>query len=376
MGKRKKEQTHQSGISQAEFLTWQVARRGTTNPTKQNNPVWAWLFEEKCNAYIANEIFKGESPFTREAGWCNDRFGQTTTYLPDGRIIYIAGEHEDSYDPDFYIYNDVIVKHPNGELDFYGYPTEVFPPTDFHTATLIDKHIWIIGNLGYWNERKNRQAIPIYKLAIDTLKIEAVCATGESPLAICKHSAAYLPDLGVIQIMGGEIWQGNEHENNNTVWHLNLSTLTWTKKHQQQRTKFQCRRQDNGYMALDMLRILAAAIAENNTHDIERTKSYLIEKLGHNFNLAVLEQLYDFPFTHDPIQHYESGWDYYWTMIDGVKVTCEEDIFSFIVHIEDSIDRKRLDALKKHLVRVMGQLHGKPFVIDAYEDSVNSMSDL
>ncbi len=39
----------------------------------------------------------------RSAGWTNQRFGQTTTVLPDGRTLAIAGEHEDSYDPDFWI---------------------------------------------------------------------------------------------------------------------------------------------------------------------------------------------------------------------------------------------------------------------------------
>ena len=45
-----------------------------------------------------------EQPF-----WSWQRFGRTSTALPDGRVIHIAGEHEDFYDPDFCIYNDVMV---------------------------------------------------------------------------------------------------------------------------------------------------------------------------------------------------------------------------------------------------------------------------
>ena len=38
--------------------------------------------------------------------------GRSTVWLPDGRVVLIAGEHEDSYDPDFCIYNDVVVIQP------------------------------------------------------------------------------------------------------------------------------------------------------------------------------------------------------------------------------------------------------------------------
>lgn len=365
MVKRKKNKTHHSGLSQAEFLDWRSPRRGTTNPTRQNNAVWRWLFISKLNAYQSNQQFKGPDPFVAGPGWSNDRFGQTTTYLPDGRTIYIAGEHEDSYDPDFYIYNDVIVQHPNGELDFYGYPTDVFPPTDFHTATLVGNYIWIIGNLGYFDERKTKNTIPIHTLNASTLVMESISATGESPPSICHHSAAYLPENNNIQIMSGEIWQDKESEKNNTVWHFDLNTLSWAKKHEQQHINFQCRCEDNGYMQLDMFRELKKSIALNNKIEIERNSSYLREELGHDFNNNVLDDLYDFPFTDEPLQHYEFGSTYYyWTIVDGVKVTFEEDIFSLLVHIEDRITDKHLSALKKHLVRVLTKLHGKPFVID------------
>lgn len=36
------------------------------------------------------------------------RVGRTVTQLCDGSCIYIGGEHEDCYDPDWCIYNDVV----------------------------------------------------------------------------------------------------------------------------------------------------------------------------------------------------------------------------------------------------------------------------
>src|SRR5262249_19817913 len=51
-------------------------------------------------------------------------------------------------DPDFCIYKDVIVQWPANQIEIYGYPVEVFPPTDFRTATAIDGCIVIVGGLG------------------------------------------------------------------------------------------------------------------------------------------------------------------------------------------------------------------------------------
>ena len=78
--------------------------------------------------------------------------GQPSVTLPDGREVYIAGEHEDHYDPDFYIYNDVVVMDGD-QCDILGYATDIFLPTDFHTATLVRDEIILIGNLGYPEDR-------------------------------------------------------------------------------------------------------------------------------------------------------------------------------------------------------------------------------
>src|SRR5262249_41006561 len=133
---------------------WRTPVRGTLNPQPMTNPVWTWLIESRLNAYQANELFAGESALTAGPGWCFDRFGQSSTTLPDGRTVWIAGEHEDYYDPDFFIYNDAVILTPAGEIEIYGYPPDVFPPTDFHSATLVDERILILGNLGYPEQRR------------------------------------------------------------------------------------------------------------------------------------------------------------------------------------------------------------------------------
>jgi hypothetical protein len=121
--------------------------------------------------------------------WTWRRFGQTCDELPDGRRIYIGGEHEDwyvaashafcfpdrahtylRYDPMFFIFNDVVVYDPQSQsYDLYRYPVNIFPPTDFHTATLLGDSIWIIGGLGYSKDRGN--VTPVYRLDVNTLTI-------------------------------------------------------------------------------------------------------------------------------------------------------------------------------------------------------------
>lgn len=62
-------------------------------------------------SYASNKMLD-INPFRNGPTWCFDRFGRSTAWLPDGRVVLIAGEHKDSYDPDFCIYNDVVVIQP------------------------------------------------------------------------------------------------------------------------------------------------------------------------------------------------------------------------------------------------------------------------
>src|SRR5687768_8520606 len=99
-------------VTREVFLEWRSPRFGRSNPERMNNPFWEWMVRTRLNAYWANQ--KLEGPDSTKAGpvWCFERYGQSSTKLPDGCEALIGGEHEDFYDPDFYIYNDVVVWHP------------------------------------------------------------------------------------------------------------------------------------------------------------------------------------------------------------------------------------------------------------------------
>jgi len=82
------------------------------------------MFHAGVNAFKARERFGHGVDTPGGPVWS----AQSFTRLPDGHAVLTGGEHEDSYDPDFNIYNGVIVVCPDGKLAFYGYPEEVFPP--------------------------------------------------------------------------------------------------------------------------------------------------------------------------------------------------------------------------------------------------------
>jgi len=138
-----------------DYRSHKSPRYGTQNPSLMDNPFWKDMIRRGCNAYVARQHFDDSDPFTKAgAVWCFDRFGASLTQLEDGRFVQIGGEHEDYYDPDFFIYNDVVIHDGKGDFQIYGYPKDVFPPTDFHTSTLVGNEIYIIGCLGYPDQRK------------------------------------------------------------------------------------------------------------------------------------------------------------------------------------------------------------------------------
>lgn len=211
---------------------YQVAKHrvfGDANPQLMNLPFWRAMVAFGGTAYAARQQF-GDDPLEAGAVWCHSRFGRSFTELLDGRVIEIGGEHEDYYDPDFCIYNDVIVHQGDGRFDIYGYPREVFPPTDFHSATLFGDHIHIIGSLGYVDERRFG-VTPVYRLNIHTLKIEPMETEGEAPGWIYEHRARLVGST--IEITGGKICDlvdGEEdHEPNLGKYALDLDAMVWSK---------------------------------------------------------------------------------------------------------------------------------------------------
>ncbi len=178
---------------------------GRQNPEPMNFPFWRDMVRTGVNAWSAKTHFADDSTYdTGAAIWCFDRFGSSVTPLPDGLFVQIGGEHEDYSDPDFYIYNDVVIHDGQGEFQILGYPRDVFPPTDFHSATLVDEAIYLIGCLGYTQDRC-AGTTPVFRLDLETWQIHPVKTSGEMPGWISRHRARLDQQRRTICLSGGEI---------------------------------------------------------------------------------------------------------------------------------------------------------------------------
>jgi hypothetical protein len=216
-------------------------RYGTAHPERVESELWEIVIREGWSGYdVAQHVaIEPERPCqdfshssyrdsTPGPCWSWQRFGRTSTRLPDGRVIYIAGEREDSYDPDFCIYNDVVVEHPDGRREFYLYPKDAFPPTDFHSATLIGDAILLVGSLGYRDLRRVGET-QVLKLDTRTLRIEPIATAGEGPGWISRHSSEKLGETAVL-VIGGSVQTPGGYEPNTGVFELDLTTMTWRRR--------------------------------------------------------------------------------------------------------------------------------------------------
>lgn len=208
----------------SDFQNWRNPRRGKSNPERMNNPFWDFCIRTGSSAYEVNKELDGPDSFNSGPCWCFDRFGQSHITLPDGRELFIGGEHEDWYDPDFYIYNDVIIVDKD-YIEIFGYPVSVFPPTDFHSATLVGTNVFLIGNLGYQNERRIGQT-QVLRLDIESLQISIQQTSGENPGWIFQHSAVYDEPNNSIRVSGGKQYDEEVKENYND-YYLCLKTFKW-----------------------------------------------------------------------------------------------------------------------------------------------------
>ena len=220
------------GVSRADFVRARTRRYGVANPERMEEPFWVAMIRSGENGFMANEHFHGPSSFGGEPVWCAQRFGQSLSVLPDGRMVLIGGEHEDSYDPDFCIYNDVFVLEIDGSVSILGYPESVFPPTDFHTATRVADAIYIIGSLGDRGLREYGRT-PVHRLDLGTWRIDRVEVAGPGPGWIHGHRASRVGGRGIL-VRGGTVWTREGDEENSALngagFVLDTEDLVWRRQ--------------------------------------------------------------------------------------------------------------------------------------------------
>jgi hypothetical protein len=266
-------------ISRQTFDEQRRPRFGTANPERMRIAFWEWMIrgddtspaneggvlsqlglmmragvlKSGYGPYRARDLF--QVPLNRDDGpiWTFDRMGATRTELPDGRVVCVGGEHEDSYDPDFCIYNDVVVFGTADQIDIYGYPKEGFPPTDFHTASHVGDRVVVVGCLGYPDDRRPGHT-PVYSLDLSDYHISEVPTTGEAPGWVFKHEADVTPD-GVITIRGGEVIEERDGERryrrNVEEFALDTRSGVWRRLTSRNWVQFSIRQEDRGLFVLE-----------------------------------------------------------------------------------------------------------------------------
>jgi ankyrin repeat protein len=221
-----------AGVSVEQFHRARTRRFGAANPEPMREPFWEAMVRAGISGYRAAVALDPGAPHAVSPVWCAHRFGQSITSLADGRVVQIGGEHEDHYDPDFCIYNDVFVHGPDGSLAIYGYPEAVFPPTDFHTATLLGGSIYVIGCLGYQGARRPGHT-PVYRLDLATFRMERVDVRGEAPGWIHGHRAQ-AARISSIRVSGGTVGTGpadrEPHVENTRTFLLDLVRREWRRE--------------------------------------------------------------------------------------------------------------------------------------------------
>jgi hypothetical protein len=345
-----------------EFLEWRNPRYGRSNPERMDNPVWEWLVRSRLSAYYANENFKGPDPFDAGPGWCFNRFGQCRTTLPDGRIFLIAGEHEDAYDPDFHIYNDLVIRHPDGRIEIFGYPREIFPPTDFQSATLVDDDIVLIGCLGYPHQRKPGTT-PVLILNSKSLAIASVTTNGTPPGWIYKHTAQFAPDRSCIIISGGMIERmdggSSQTVENIDKWRLHLDGWRWERMSEKNWPRWEFRRPDGKAFHLFWLEQATWAQQSHPRDKMEEILGKLEEATGARPNLSIYEARFRPPVAYESLPREEGEYRVTRIRVSGVVVRYVEDMHTIRLTIEGTLSRENEDQITGDLAQKLSALENE-----------------
>jgi hypothetical protein len=282
-------------ISRELFDQQRRPRFGTANPERMQLAFWEWMVRGDESPPVEGEGVLAEYGLMMRQGklksgygpwrvrnlfnvptncadgpiWTFDRMGAIRTELSDGRVVCIGGEHEDFYDPDFCIYNDVVVFGPADQIEIYGYPKEVFPPTDFHTATLAGDRVIIVGCLGYPDDRRPGHT-PVYALDLSGYRISEIETSGEMPGWIFKHEADFDAE-GILTIRGGEFIEEcrgkSRYRRNVEDYALDVRSGVWRRLTNRNWREFSIRQEDRGPFMLEQ-RLEPEAILPRGTEHV------------------------------------------------------------------------------------------------------------
>lgn len=338
-------------LTPEEFLAWRTPRDVAQQAMPLDNPLWHWMVRTRWDAYTASKMLDGSSSCDAQPMWCFDRFGMSETHLSDGRIVYIGGEHEDFCDPNFHIYNDVVMIDAARAISIRGYPRDVFAPTDFHTATLVANDIFIVGCLGHPKQRV-RDVTPVYRLTLESMHMGAVQTSGDSPGWLFGHSAALDADGVTLTIRAGERWRGKDLPltENLDEWSLNTMTGHWKRLTRKDWQHWTVRRVDRQCSRLWDVR--------QEYWNRERAHLGMKSSWRHNDppDLAALDLLYCLDA--DATSLAQPSFNRFVAVIDGLTVRFKEENHCVEAIVEGRLASTRFQALQQQTLLLIERLEG------------------
>jgi hypothetical protein len=278
--------------SREEYLAGRGVRFGAGNPEKIDDPFRLAMIRSGANAWSAQRALSRGDDEDQGPTWTYERFGRSTTVLADGRIVEIGGEHEDYYDPDFCIYNDLTVFMPDGEIRHFGFPESVFPPTDFHTATVLGDCLIIVGRLGYPDGRRIGHT-PVFRLDLKTLAIDEISCAGQGPGWISRHKAA-LNEQGQLVITGGQVDASDDGPSieNLDEWTLDTMEWRWHRSTDREWRQWHFVRKDRKPNHLRQMRQATWSRDSGWKTEYQKEMGSLVDALGHEPDLGMVTSLY------------------------------------------------------------------------------------
>ncbi len=363
-------------VTDALFRAWRSPRFGRSNPERLNNPVWEWLIESGWSAYAATSHFGHARSGCGDPGWSFSRFGQSSTRLSDGRLVLVAGEHEDAYDPDFHIYNDVVVRHPDGRTDIYGYPRDVFAPTDFHSATLVGDRVVIVGCLGYPADRTPGVTL-VAVLDLTSFAISSISTRAPAPGWIHRHHATLAHDGRAIVVQGGKVVRGTPVERelieNPDDWRLDLATWRWERLTERAWTQWRIARVDGQPNRLWQVRSAAMLSgrrwAREHRESMETMIRDQLEQLARAYgappDLELFGRLYRPAIGHDALPDVDDEFNVHRITIDGIVVRYVEGSHGIHVIVEGALPATIVAVVTEDLRGKLAALEHAAYVVTA-----------
>ncbi|WP_337176902.1 hypothetical protein [Paludisphaera sp.] len=376
-------------ISRRDFEAQRARRFGASNPERMDLPFWLAMVhgleearlrrwerrEPEGLGYYPTSVrrYFGDEDYSNGPIWNFVRMGSTRTPHPDGRLICVAGEHEDHYDPDFCIYNDVVVLDLDGSIQIFGYPRDVFPPTDFHTASLCGERLILIGSLGYPEERRPG-VTPVFALHLDDYRVEPLPSHGDAPGWIWNHEAEL--SHGVVTIRGGEVWS-SKGENDPRIWRnfddfaYEVKTGRWTRLTRRPWRQYKIR--DAGGKKFER----GPCFPDCRPADDEPWKRDDEEAAGPPPDDPILDVSPDSLRPTSFRWELLSAWDEQpfdevvrrgdRLLVEGVPTSINLDLFAIEIVIEGDMDEALADAIVRDIRENVEEEVGRPCLVEKYD---------